>query len=281
MTITVEGGATKTDWVIGGKRFRTPGINLSVMSDRTIFDIVAAAANEVTAAGGGGAPVKLYFYGAGMVSDKDAARMKAILRRAFPMAETECASDLLAAARALWGDCPGIAAILGTGSNSCSYDGVSVTGNVRPGGYILGDEGGGAALGKRFLSDYIKNMVPERTREKFREQWPLDYTDIVNAVYKGENPAGFLSSFAPFIVENASDDAYLHGIVKENLDAFIRRSLMAYGRPGETMKIGVVGSVGYACRQTLMELGAVYGMDFCKFLPSPIDALAAYHSGKQ
>ena len=281
MIITAESGASKTDWIADGRAFRTKGINFSVMSVKDITSVVAWAAAEIHSVHGApSGPVRIYFYGAGVVSEEQAARMTGILLDFFPGATVECASDLLAAARALWGDSPGIVAILGTGSNSCSYNGSSITGNVRPGGYILGDEGGGAALGKRFMSDYVKGLVPESLAGKFRERYPLKYSDIVNSVYRGQNPAGFLASFAPFIIEASYRDGYAGDLVRENIRSFITRSLLSYRKGGGTMQVGVAGSIGTACMNTIESLGKEYDIDFCKFITSPIEELAAYHSRK-
>ena len=285
MIVTAESGASKTDWIADGKRFRTKGINFSVMSVKDIAGVVACAADEIgrqrkAEQGETGCPPSLYFYGAGLVSEKQKSQMTEILEEYFPGASIECASDLLAAARALWGDSPGIVAILGTGSNSCSYNGVSITGNVPPGGYILGDEGGGAALGKRFMSDYIKNLVPERLAERFRERYSLKYPDIIGSVYKSQNPAGFLASFAPFIIESAGTDRYCRDILTENLKAFVTRSLTAYRKDGETMKVAVAGSIGAVCREYLEEIGPEYGIEFCRFIASPVEAVADYHSAR-
>ena len=281
MTITAESGASKTDWIADGRAFRTKGINFSVMSVKDITSVVAWAAGEIHAMQKASPePVRIYFYGAGIVSEEQSGKMSGILRDFFPGASVECASDLLAAARALWGDSPGIVAILGTGSNSCSYNGNYITGNVRPGGYILGDEGGGAALGKRFISDYVKGLVPENLARKFEERYPLKYSDIVNSVYRGPNPAGFLASFAPFIIEAAYTDAYAGNLVSDNLRSFITRSLMSYRKDDGTMQVGVAGSIGTACMNMLESLGKEYGIDFCKFITSPIEELAAYHLRK-
>lgn len=284
MTITAESGASKTDWVVDARQIRTKGINFSVMSYDDISSVVACVANEIRDSFhfdiARNIPVCVNFYGAGLVSDENRRTMAGILEDFFPGASIECASDLLAAARALWGDEPGIVAILGTGSNSCSYNGRSITGNIRPGGYILGDEGGGASLGRRFLSDYIKNLVPERVADKFRSQFPLRYPDIVEAVYKGPNPAGFLASFAPMIIGMADRDSYCERILKENLEAFVTRSLLPYRIAGAQMRVGVVGSIGLACSGWLQKIGGRYGIEFCKYISAPIDSLADYHSRK-
>lgn len=280
MTIVAESGASKTDWMVGGRRIRTKGINFSVMSREDISSVVSCVANEVGDGISGDQGIFIYFYGAGLVTDTHKEEMTDILRKFFHGASVECSSDLLAAARALWGDSPGIVAILGTGSNSCSYDGTRVTANVRPGGYILGDEGGGAALGRRFLADYIKNLTPGTLSERFREQYRLDYADIVNSVYKSPNPAGFLASFAPFIIEAAGKDGYCRSLVTENVRAFITRSLLSYRQGNEILEVGVAGSVGMACSRWLESIGKDYNVNFRKFMSSPVEALAGYHMDK-
>lgn len=274
MTIVAESGASKTDWMVGGRLIRTKGMNFSVMSREDISSVVACVAKEIVSVD---SVVSVFFYGAGLVSEPQKASMGEIIRGYFPGASVECASDLLAAARALWGDSAGTVAILGTGSNSCSYDGVRITANIRPGGYILGDEGGGAALGRLFMADYIKNLTPRRLSEKFREQYRLDYADIVNAVYKSPNPAGFLASFAPFIIDAAGKDSYCRSLVEKNLTAFITRSLLSYRLSDETLEVGVVGSVGMACSGWLENIGKDHNVIFRKFISSPIEALSAYH----
>lgn len=277
MTIVAESGASKTDWMVGGRLIRTKGINFSVMSREDISSVVACLAKEVGDRVSEDKEISIFFYGAGLVSDIQKENMGEILKAFFPGASVECSSDLLAAARALWGDSPGIVAILGTGSNSCSYDGVRITANVRPGGYILGDEGGGAALGRLFMADYIKNLTPQHLSEKFREQYRLDYADIVNSVYKSPNPAGFLASFAPFIIEAAGKDAYCRKLVTENIRAFITRSLLSYRQGDEELEVGVAGSVGMACSGWLETIGKDYNVNFRKFISSPAEALTDYH----
>ena len=293
MIIVVESGASKTDWVAGQVKFRTKGINFSVLQPENIRNVVAGAAGEISgrtgripsgaeeSAGIAAEPGEIWFYGAGLVSEEQASVMSGILQEFFPGYAVNCASDLLAAARALWGDSPGIVAILGTGSNSCRYNGRTITGNVRPGGFILGDEGGGAVLGKRFISDYIKDIVPERVAARFRERYGLKYHDIVNAVYKGQNPAGFLASFAPFVIENAETDGYCASMVRENLRDFVTRALLPYRKEDEVLKVGVAGSMGIACMNVLESVGAEYGIEFCKFVASPIDGLVEYHSDRR
>ena len=170
MTILAESGATKTDW-------------RSIASDGTVYSMRSTGMNVATADvafvektlreaipklnPSGETVERIHFYAAGMISTpgnpvpEGAVRLHGEFMKAFPESEVAYASDLLAAARALFGRKPGIAVILGTGSNSCEYDGKQIVKNVRSGGFILGDEGGGASLGRQFVSDFLKGIVPE------------------------------------------------------------------------------------------------------------------------
>ncbi len=275
--LIVESGATKTDWLCGDMHVRTKGINLAVMSDNDIRTVVEDAVDALTGAGQAGDVEELFFYGAGIVSEKSSERLRAVFSEYFPDAAMEFASDLMAAARALWADRPGVVAILGSGSNSGSYDGKRIVKNVKPGGYILGDEGGGVSVGRRFIADFIKDLLPPSLRDEFAEEYRLDYEKVVDAVYKGRNPSGFLASFAPFVVQRAERNEYARKIVTDNFRNFIERALLAYRRPGEDMEAGVTGAFGCSCRPLLEALGREYGIYFVKFIDSPIKVLSGYH----
>ena len=162
---------------------------------------------------------------------------------------------------------------MGTGSNSCFYENGRVVKNIRPGGFILGDEGSGAALGKVFVSDFIKGLLPESVEEEFVKEFGLDYQKIVKRVYREPAASAFLASFAPFILER-SDEPYIKDMVKSTLESFVVRSLKRYG---ESVKVGVVGSFGCACESLLREIGSRHGLEFTVFLKSPVDGLVEYH----
>jgi len=273
MILIVESGATKAEWLLKDgdciSRFRSPGVNTSVMSPKAIADIVGGVAEEI---GGKAAEVTgIRYYGAGLVGGDGLILLDRILKAAFPSAQIVYGSDLLAAAKAGLGDTAGIVAILGTGSNSAFYDGRRIVANVRPGGFILGDEGGGAALGKAFVADFIKGLLPEDLSEKFRERFALTYENIVKNVYRGTNPAGYLASFVPFIIENRGY-ACVEKMIRGNFKDFIRRSLMQYD-VGK-YPVAVIGSFGYVCREELQATGVENGVNFCKFVPAPVEALA-------
>lgn len=278
MKLIAESGATKTDWrSISGDgavlSARTVGLNPAVCD---IESIMAAVREAVPVLNPEGKSVEaVYFYGAGLVSEEAAAPIRAALEMWCPFADIFFFSDLLAAARALFGDGNGIVAIMGTGSNSCLYEDGRIAGNIRPGGFILGDEGSGAALGKAFIADFVKDMLPEDVSKDFAEAYGLDYASIVRKVYREPSPSAFLASFAPFLLERSSHP-YVRSLIDGCLSAFVDRSLARYGSASGG-KVGVVGSFGCACETMLREAGARRGLEFVKFIQSPIDELVRYH----
>ena len=277
MKIIAESGATKTDWCLitdDGQvtRASSAGLNPSVLNEEQIRDIIAPVMPVLNPKGK--AVGEIHFYGAGLVSAAVAAPLADVLSMWYPFAAMEFHSDMLAAARALFGNGSGVVAIMGTGSNSCLYENGQIVRNIRPGGFILGDEGSGAALGKAFVSDFIKGLLPEDIEEDFVKEYGLDYQKIVRKVYKEPAASAFLASFAPFILERMYDP-YVRDMVESVLEAFVLRSLVRY--QVAPLKVGVVGSFGCVCEQILREIGARHGMEFTDFLKSPIDKLVEYH----
>lgn len=195
--------------------------------------------------------------------------------KAFPEAEVAYASDLLAAARALFGRKPGIAVILGTGSNSCEYDGKQIVKNVRSGGFILGDEGGGASLGRQFVSDFLKGIVPESVASEFAAKYDMEYFHVVKNVYRGPSPASYLGSFAPFIMEHYDSCLYVKCLVDNNFRALFERCLLQYDIEGKP--VGVVGGFGFAHKEILLRVAQEYGVGISDIVSSPIEGLVKYH----
>lgn len=275
MKLIIESGSTKTDWrsvaddgkVIG---FRTSGINPLLQSEDDIRSVMAKAIPEVNPQGR--TVDEVFFYGAGVLSPAFAEPLVSLLATWCPLARIECETDLTAAARALFGDGSGVAVILGTGSNSCLWENGKAVSTIRTGGFILGDEGSGAVLGKMFLSDYIKGLVPEPLKSMFDKEYGLDYASIVTRVYRQEAPSRFLASFARFIMDN-KENGYAAGLVRRNIRDFMERVLIRYGES----RIGVVGAFGVACMEELIEIGQEYGLEFVRFVQSPADELVKYH----
>lgn len=283
MKIIVESGATKTAWravsADGVTEVLTEGLSPTCLDAEYISDIVREAVPVLNP--DGKKVEQIVFYGAGLVSAESSAPLLSCLEMWCPFAEVEFHSDILAAARALFGDGSGVVAIMGTGSNSCLYENGTIVKNIRPGGYVLGDEGSGVALGRAFLSDFIKGLLPESVEAAFAAQTGLDYSAIVRKVYKEKAASAFMASLAPFVLSQ-TDDPYIHTMVMDCLESFVRRALVRYADFAQdkvaARKVGVVGSFGCACEDMLRETGSRYGLEFVSFLKSPIDNLVRYHS---
>ena len=189
--------------------------------------------------------------------------------------------DLLASCRALLGDNEGFAAILGTGTNTCLYDGKDITLNIDSLGYFLGDEGSGSYIGKRILADYMKGYMPEILREKFFQTYALSNEDIFDHIYNKPLPNRFCASFSKFIYDfKEEDENYCNGVVEYAFTAFFENLVIHYPNY-KNYKLNCVGSVGYSFRDTLSIVADRYEMGVGKIIRSPIDDLVDYHLNKR
>ncbi len=287
MIIIVDSGATKTDWCSvsdSGKisNVKTAGMNFAVMPAEAISEIVVEATSELNP--GNEDVTQVHFYAAGLIVRPgesvpvSAATLHGTLAGIFPNAGMEYASDLLAAARAVCGHKSGIAAILGTGSNSCFFDGENVVKNVRSAGFILGDEGGGACLGKLFMADFLKGLVPEPVSSEFASEFTVDYMTVVRNVYKSDAPSKYLGSFAPWILERYDSCGYVRDLVDANFRNFIERALKQYDIA--QYPVGVVGGFGYHNQKALRKVASEYGIRFSEIIAAPAEGLVKYHKGE-
>ena len=276
--IICESGATKADWrvVEDGKqtaRVLTGGTNVSAMRADAVLEVI----REAGAALPEGPYDGVHFYTAGVVTDEILEWLLPALQQAFACPDVEVQNDLTAAARAACGHAPGIAAILGTGSNSCQYDGEKIVRRVCAGGFILGDDGSASVIGKLFIADYIKNLVPEDLAREFDEAFPgMDYPTIVTNVYHSSgSPSAWLGAFCPFLLSHYSHP-YVKQLVDGSLRAFIERSLLQYET--DRYPVGIIGGFGNALKEILTPLLEERGIRIRAFIPSPIDELIRYHS---
>ena len=278
MKIIADCGATKSEWVTihsdgSTSRFITKGVNASTMSASAIKDITSEAGEKISVAEQSAAEINLYM--AGIPSEEIKKTICNSLQHYFPIASLEIHSDLLGAARAVCGHRPGIAAIIGTGSNSCMYDGIEITKRVYSCGFILGDEGGAATLGKLFIADFLKGLIPAEIASEFSSRYPSDYATIVANVYKSEgSPSGYLGSFTPFILEHY-DNPYIKELVDGNFRSLIRRAIKQYDT--DRYAVGVVGGFGFALKDILSRIAEEEGVKISRFIKSPIDGLVEYH----
>lgn len=278
MKIIADCGATKSEWVTihsdgSTSRFITKGVNASTMSASAIKDIISEAGEKISVAEQSAAEINLYM--AGIPSEEIKKTICNSLQHYFPIASLEIHSDLLGAARAACGHRPGIAAIIGTGSNSCMYDGIEITKRVYSCGFILGDEGGAATLGKLFIADFLKGLIPAEIASEFSSRYPSDYATIVANVYKSEgSPSGYLGSFTPFILEHY-DNPYIKELVDGNFRSLLRRAIKQYDT--DKYAVGVVGGFGFALKHIITRIASEEGITISRFIKAPIDGLVEYH----
>ena len=275
--LIADSGSTKTDWVLCNgsivvKRVKTQGLNPTIQSSEEILAVLKAelADNIDTTA-----PQKIFFYGAGCAYDTANNRMKQALEAVFTTKEIEIYSDLLGAARALCGHEEGIACILGTGSNSCLYDGKNIIDNTPSMGYILGDEGSGAHLGRQLVSDCVKKQLPKAIREKFMQEYNLDVATILERVYHTPLPNRWLASLTPFIQENKKN-AEVHTMLKHCFTQFFQRNVMVYRR--SWLPIHISGGIGMNFSEEIRETAESLGLSVGNIVESPMEGLIKFHS---
>lgn len=277
IVLIADSGSTKTDWVvvkhgIPVQQIFTKGTNPYFQSEEEISKEIST--NLVSQLDQEKYPIeKVWFYGAGCAyADKVEIILAAINEHL--KVPVEVGSDLLGAARGLCGQEPGIACIMGTGSNSCFYDGVGITQSVPPLGFILGDEGSGAALGKQLVSDCLKNQLPEEVKKMFLAQFQLTPEIIMERVYRRPFPNRFLAGLSSFIAQNL-DIPELRSIVLNNFKLFFARNVMQY----EYRKYPAhfVGSVAYFYQSVLEEAAQEMGIVVGNVIQSPIRGLIKYH----
>ena len=280
MILLADSGSTKTDWglVENGKlvkRLRTSGMNPFQMSEEAITEeIKTHLVPELP----GTVLDEVHFYGAGCTKEKQPIVERALRANLTINGECEVASDMLGAARGICGHKPGIACILGTGSNSCSYDGKNLVKNVSPLGFILGDEGSGAVLGKLLVGDVLKNQTPEAITKRFFEKYKLTSAEIIDRVYRQPKPNTFLASFVPFLEENI-DEPKIYNLVKESFRSFLRRNVMQYDG-WQTLPIGFNGSIAKIYKKPLLEALEEEGMHLGRIIQAPMEAMVEYHVEK-
>lgn len=274
--LIADGGSTKTDWsVVSGnretERIRTRGINPFFQTEEEIsaeirdnlipqirqYDVIEA----------------VYFYGAGCAFPEKNEILRRSVTHYLPVS-VEVGSDLLAAARALCGHYPGIACILGTGSNSCLYDGKKIVRNISPLGFILGDEGSGAVLGKLLVGDVLKNQLPAALQKAFFAESGLTPVAIMEKVYKQPFPNRFLASLSPFLLRHMEEPA-VYNLVGDSFRAFFARNVMQYGCRDHPVHL--VGSIAWYYQDILKEVAREFGLRLGTIVQSPVQGLIRYH----
>lgn len=276
MKLIVESGSTRTEWALVEdnhlvQRVFTEGLNPFFQTRREISRSVRLGLPESFF------KKKLdqvYYYGAGCSSYEKKNILGASLVAQFKT-PIQVESDLLAAARGLFKCEAGIACILGTGSNSCFYDGKIIVKNVKAAGYILGDEGSGAVLGKLFLADLLKGLAPKELANEFHEKFRISVNDVMESVYNLPFPNRFLGTIAYFLGDYM-DNEYVYNLLTNNLRSFFNRNVCQYDYINYPIRF--VGSLAYAYPDILQEVAQEFGVEIDVIEETPMNGLIEFHS---
>ncbi len=277
MKLIADSGSTKTAWKLIGSsgeitNIKTQGINPFFRTEEDIFQEL----KELLAPFTGTDIEQIFFYGAGIINAEKGDIVKRALARIYTEAAIETQSDVLGAARALFGNKPGIACILGTGSNVCLYDGKAITEGISPLGFILGDEGSGAVMGRKLLGDYFKNVMPPKLQTEFSKKFNLTREEALARVYRTEKPNQFLAQFTPFLSEHG-DSAYCQAFVQQNFMEFFERNVSKLPNYSN-YPIGFIGSVAWYFSQILNNTANYFGFEQTTIIKDPIDGLEKYYT---
>ncbi len=273
--LIADSGATTTDWCLirdNGivHRFDSEGISPIFQSQEEIAKQIKLTVYPILKDEKIDA---IRFYGTGCIPEKIDS-VKNALAQSFSTKDIEVYSDLIAAAHSLCGNRPGIACILGTGSNSCEWNEKEISNQISPLGFILGDEGSGAHLGKLLVGDALKNQLSEGLKEKLLQEYSLTPADIIDKVYRQPFPSRFLASLVPFLLKY-KDDISIQKIIQKSFSDFFERNVMQYNY--HEYKVNFVGSVAFYFADFLKEIGKEKGTQIGKIEKSPMDGLVDYY----
>lgn len=276
MILVADSGSTKTEWKVikesvPQESIFSSGINPFFLSGEEIYNLLEKEVGLQS----GQTFKKVYFYGTGCNSAAKENVVKDALKRFIRCDDIFVGSDLLAAAHSLCLDKPGIACIMGTGSNSCYYDGTRIVTNVSPLGYILGDEGGGAVLGRKLISGVLKRQVPQHVIDIFFETYKITPAEILENVYMKPFPNRFLGQFAKFISVNINIPE-LQEIITSSFEEFIKRNILQYPQSAD-LPVHFTGSIAFHFRLFLEKLLIKYRLQPGIITLTPMTNLIKYH----
>ncbi len=278
--LIADSGATKSEWcLVGpGKRRKivfTQGISPYFLNATQIESIIR---NELLPSLKKAQVDEVFYYGTGCSNPDNARLVKKAISRVFSGAGVMVTHDLMAAARALCGRKKGIACILGTGSNSCFFDGKKIVKNSPGLGYVLGDEGSGAYLGKKVLQYYLYQTFDEELKYRFELKYPTTTVDILESVYKKPFPNRYLATFALFLSENRGH-YMIENIIEDGLNDFFFTHLCKYGESWK-YPINFVGGISHAFSDVITDLAQGYEFEIGVILKNPMEGLIKYHTAK-
>lgn len=274
LILLAESGSTKTDWRLLGKHsFETIGLNPYFVDSETVAKELQAHIYDLTPE----TVQEVHFYGTGITDptkgETIAEGIRQVLGQNVPVYTY---SDVIAAARSLFGDEQGIACILGTGSNTCLWTGTQIGFQVPPLGFWLGDEGSGGHLGKSLILAYLHKEMPTNLREAFEYKYGAkDRLEILDHAYKKERPNRYFAQYSNFLLEN-ENDPWCKNLIEACFQQFFEKYILKYPQV-QTTPLACVGSIAHYYRRHLDAVAAQYGLHFSKIIQKPIDELARYH----
>lgn len=251
------------------KRFTTLGFNPNYADIHALDNIIASAAIPQS-------PQSIRYYGTGCGNERNCQTIKEIFQHHFPQADIQVTHDLMGACHALFGKERGIACILGTGANSCLYDGEKVIDRAVSLGYLVGDEGSGCFIGRKLARAYFYDLMPLQLKLQFKEYYQLEISDFIDKVYHQPEASKYLAGFTKFAGEH-QDDPFVRQLVKDCFKEFIQVFVLRY-KDCRSLPVGFVGSVAYHFKEILKETLDEYGLQLKKVIASPIDGLIHWYS---
>ncbi len=283
--LIADAGSTKTEWALlppgeePSVRFVTDGLNAMIADRKSVSEKFSAAAEKTGTAlekyGTGAEIGTIYYYGAGCATPEICSRIGDALLSAFGATSAQAESDLLGAARSLLGDEAGVACILGTGSNSCLYNGRQIVANVPSLGFILGDEGSGSALGRRLVNATFKGQLPAYLEKELTERHGLSLPEILDNVYRAPSPNRFLASLVPIIREHTGDPS-IHSMVLAEFGAFFSSNISRY-KGVRALPISFTGGVAANFSDILEEAAKTQGYILGHIAATPMEGLISFH----
>ena len=276
--LIADSGSTKAEWCLieNGKKKKTittNGISPYFLSPEEIFGLLQ---KELLPKIKNSIPTHFFYYGTGLANESNVTMFQQLFKGIFSKTKIQVNHDLMGAAKALCGKQKGLACILGTGSNSCFYNGNKIVHNSPGLGFILGDEGSGAHMGKKVIQHFLYHTFDEDLMDRFNAKYQTNQSAIVEAVYKGNQPNRYLANYVEFLIENRGH-YMIENIIEDSLSEFIFNHIFKY-KQSWTMPINFVGSVAYGFKDVLKSLCDSYELQLGKVIKKPMDGLVKFHA---
>ena len=273
MRLIIDAGSTKMEWIlldgnVVTQRFYTEGFNPNYSDRQCLVETCRGASlpDEIQS---------IHYYGTGCGNEQNCQTIREVLQNRFPNADIHVTHDLMAACHAVLGHEKGIACILGTGSNSCVYDGNDIVERAVSLGYLAGDEGSGMHIGREVVRAFFYGFMPEELRMRFEAEYHLDLKEFIQRLYHEGQPSKYLATFAKFAGKNQMHP-YVRGLVKTCFKAFVEAFILRFGECS-SLKMGFVGSVAYHFSDVLEETLADFGLTMGEVMKAPAEGLIRYY----